>query len=131
MLATVRRPVASICAALMALSLVQCTTISRRDAQEVIPPGGGEVTLKNVVGVTLTGGRDIGFESGTRAFVRGDTLHAQASKDTLAVPVSDVQRVWVKSVNGDRTTLLVIGLLAVALVGFAAFAASQIQYELP
>ena len=59
MLAAVRRPVASICAALMALSLVQCTAISRRDAQEVIPPAGGEVRLKNVAGVTLTDGRDI------------------------------------------------------------------------
>lgn len=131
MLASARRPVASICATLMALSLVQCTTISRRDAQEVIPPGGGEVTLKKVAGVTLIDGRDIRFETGTRALLRGDTLHAQVGKKPLAIPVSDVQRVWVRSVDGNRTTLLVIGLAAVALVGFAAFAASQIQYDLP
>lgn len=131
MLATVRRPVASICVALMALSLVRCTYIKREEAQAVIQPGSGEVTMKKAVGVTLTDGRDIRFDAGTRAFVRGDTLHAQVGKEPLAVRVSDVQRVWVQSVDKTRTTLLVIGLAAVALVGFAAFAASQIQYDLP
>lgn len=87
--------------------------------------------MKNVVGVTLKDGRDIRFDQKTRASVRGDTLQAQVGGQPLATPVSDLQRVWVQSVDGNRTTLLVIGLAAVLLVAFAAFAASQIQYELP
>ena len=127
MLTRARRPVASVCIALLTLNLVGCTHIERKDPQTVTPPGAGEATMKEVVGVTLKNGRDIRFDERTRGTVRGDTVYAQVDGQPLSTPVSDVQRVWVRSVDGNRTTLMVIGLAAVLLVAFAAYAASQIQ----
>lgn len=126
-----RPPVASLCIALLALSLVQCTYIKREQAQTVIKPGGNEVTIRNVVGVTLKDGREIRFDEKTTAVVRRDTLQAEVGKQPLAIPVSEVEQVWVQMVSNNRTSFLVLGLLLAALVAFAAIGASQIQYELP
>jgi hypothetical protein len=46
-------------------------------------------------------------------------------------PVSDLQQVWIKSVDGDRTTLLVIGLVVVALVALAGIAGASMSYPIP
>ena len=120
MLVCVRRPTASLCIALLALNMVACTHIKRQEAQTVIQPGGGDVTMENVVGVTLKDGRDIRFDQKSRAFVRGDTLQAQVGKQPLAIPGSDLQRVWVQSTSKTKTTLLVIGITVVVLVVAAA-----------
>jgi hypothetical protein len=120
MLVRARRPIASLCIALLALNVVACTHIEQHEAQTVLHPGRGDVTMENVVGVTLKDGRDIRFDAKPRAFVRGDSLQAQVGKQPLAIPVSDLQRVWVQSTSKAKTTLLVIGLT----VGVLAIAAA-------
>lgn len=78
--------------------------------------------MEKIVGVTLKDGRDIRFDEKSRAFVRGDTLQAQVGKQPLAIPVSDLQRVWVQSISKTRTTLAVIGITVgvLAVVGIVA-----------
>ena len=114
MLVRARRPIASLCIALLVLNVVDCTHIKREEAQTVIKPGGGSVTMEKIVGVTLKDGREIRFDTNSPPFVRGDTLQAEVGRQPLAIPVSDLQRVWVKSADKTRTTLAVIaaGLLA-------------------
>jgi hypothetical protein len=130
MLVRARRPVASFCIALLALSVLQCTTIKRESAQTVIQPavGGGEATLNDVVGVTLKDGRGLRFDEKSRVFVRADTVQAQIGNQPLAIPVSDVQQVWVQKVDNTRTSFVVTGILLAALLAFAAIGASQISY---
>lgn len=128
MLPRVRRLAGSLCLALLALSLVQCTTIKREPAQTVIQPGAGDVTLKDVVGVTLKDGRGLRFDEKSRVVVRADTVQAQVGNQPLAIPVSDVQQVWVQSVDNTKTSFVVTGILLAALLAFAAIGASQISY---
>ena len=128
--ARARRPVASLCVALLALNLVQCTYVKPQEAQTIVRSGGQDA-MKKVVGVTLKDGRDIRFDAGTRASLRGDTLQAQVEKQPVAFPVSDLQQVWIKSVDGDRTTLLVIVLVVAGFFALGALAASQMSYPLP
>lgn len=120
MLVRARRPIASLCFALLALNVVGCTHIRREEPQTVIQPGGGSVTMKRIVGVTLKDGRDIRFDKNSRPVVHGDTLQAQVGKQPLAIPVSDLQRVWVQSRSRTGTTLLVIGITVVVLAVAAA-----------
>ncbi|HEY6090190.1 MAG TPA: hypothetical protein VD771_10430 [Gemmatimonadaceae bacterium] len=121
------RSLASLCIALLALSQARCTHIKEEEAA-VLQSAGSEAALRKVVGVTLKDGRDIRFDPKSLAFVRGDSLQAQVGKEPLAIPVADVQRVWLKSVDNTRTSFLVSGLLIVALTAFAAIGASQISY---
>jgi hypothetical protein len=106
--------------ALLALNVVDCVHIKQHDAQTVIQPGGGTVTIDKVVGVTLKDGRDIRFDKGSRPVVRGDSLQAQVGKQPVAIPVSDLQRVWVQSTDRTKTTMLAIGLTVVVLAIAAA-----------
>ena len=126
-----RRPVASLCVALLALNVVQCTYIKPQEAQTIVQSGKRDDAMKKVVGVTLKDGREIRFDEGTRASLRGDTLQAQVGKQPVEFPVSDLQQVLIKSVDGDRTTLLVIGMIVVAFFALGALAASQMSYPLP
>jgi hypothetical protein len=87
--------------------------------------------MKKVVGVTLKDGSEIRFDAGTRASLRGDTLQAQVAQQPVAFPVSNLQQVWIKSVDGDRTTLLIIVLLVVGFVALGALAGSQMSYPIP
>jgi len=130
MLVRARRPIASLCIALLALNVVSCTHIKREEAQTVIQPGGGFVTMEKIVGVTLKDGRDIRFDENSRSFVSGDTLQAQVGKQPLAIPVSDLQRVWVQSISKTRTTLLVIG-LTVGVLAVAGMIAAASQPDPP
>jgi hypothetical protein len=125
MLARTRRPIACLCVALLALNLVECTYVKLEEAQTAIPPGGGSVTVEKIVGVTLKDGRDIRFDKNTRPNIRGDSLQAEVGKQPLAIPVSDLQRVWVQSISKTKTTFLVIGLSVVVLAVAAAVAASS------
>jgi hypothetical protein len=120
MLVRARRPIASFCIALLALNVVDCVHIQQHDAQTVIQPGGGTVTLDRVVGVTLKDGREIRFDKGSRPVVRGDSLQAEVGKHSMAIPVSDLQRVWVQSTDKTKTAMLAIGLTVVVLVVGAA-----------
>jgi hypothetical protein len=131
MLAPARRPTASLCIALLALNAVGCHQINQREAQTVLQSNASADTLKKVVGVTLKDGRDIRFDAKTRAFVRGDTVQAQVEKQPMGIPVSDVQRLWVDSVNTTKTSWLVLGILVAAFFAIGALAASQMEYAIP
>ena len=120
MLVRARRPISSLCIALLALNVVDCVHIEQHDAQAVIQPGGGTVAIEKVVGVTLKDGRDIRFDKGSRPVVRGDSLQAEVGKQPMAIPVSDLQRVWVQSTDKTKTAMLAIGLTVVVLAVAAA-----------
>jgi hypothetical protein len=92
----------------------------------MIQPSGGSVPTEKIVGVTLKDGRDIRFDKNSRPVVRGDTLQAEVGKQPLAIPVSDVQRAWVQSINRTRTTFLVIGVTVVVLAIFAAVVGASV-----
>jgi hypothetical protein len=126
-----RRPVAALCVALLALNLVECTYVRPQEAQTIAQSAKRDETMKKVVGVTLKDGSDIRFDAGTRASLRGDTLQAQVREQPVTFPVSDLQQLWIKSVDGDRTTLLVIVLIVVGLVALGAIAGSQMSYPIP
>jgi hypothetical protein len=131
MLARARRHTASLCIVLLALNAVGCHQVNQRDAATVLQSSASADTLKKVVGVTLKDGRDIRFDAKTRAFVRGDTLQGQVEKQPVAIPVSDVQRLWVDSVNSTKTSWLVLGILVAAFFAIGALAASQMEYGFP
>ena len=128
MLLRARRPIGLLCIAVLA---VQCTHIKQEEAQTVLQSNAGKVTMKKVVGVTLKDGRDIRFDAKSLAFVRGDTLQAQVDKQQLGIPVADLQRLWVESVDNTRTSWLVLGILVAAFFAIGALAASQMSYALP
>ncbi len=131
MLTRARRPTASLCIALLALNAVGCHQVNQREAQTVLQSGTSADTLKKVVGVTLKDGRDIRFDAKTRVFVRGDTLQAQVEKQAVGIPVADVQRLWVDSLNTTKTSWLVLGILVAAFFAIGALAASQMSYAIP
>jgi hypothetical protein len=117
MLVRARRPTASLCLALLAGNVVACAHIEREDAQAVIQPSGARVPTERIVGVTLKSGRDIRFDDNSRAIVRGDSLQARVGRQPLAIPVSDLQQVWVQSINKTRTAILVlVGVIVVGMI---------------
>jgi hypothetical protein len=117
MLVRARRPTACLSIALLALNMVACAHIEREEAQTALQPSGGSVPMEKIVGVTLKGGRDIRFDSNSRPVVRGDSLQAQVGRQPLAIPVSDLQQVWVQSISKTRTALLVIvGVIVVGMI---------------
>jgi hypothetical protein len=125
MLVRARRPIASLCIVLLALNVVGCAHIQREEPQTVIQPGGGNVTMDKIVGVTLKDGRDIRFDKNSRSVLRGDSLRAEVGKQPLTIPVSDLQHVWVQSTSRTETTLLVIGITVLVLVVAAAASLSS------
>jgi hypothetical protein len=131
MLAPARRLTASLCIALLSFNSVGCHQINQREAQTVLQSSTSADTLKKVVGVTLKDGRDIRFDAKSRAFVRGDTLQAQVEKQAVGIPVADVQRLWVDSVNSTKTSWLVLGILVAAFFAIGALAASEMSYAIP
>ena len=122
MLVPVRRPTASLCIALLALNMLACTHIKREEAQTVIQPVGSNVKMEKIVGVTLKDGRDIRFDRYSLPALHGDTLRALVRRQPLAIPVSDLQQVWVRSISTTRTAILAI--VAVTMVGMIASLAS-------
>jgi len=117
MLVRVRRPIASLCIALLALNMVACTHIKREEAQTVIQPVGSNVKMEKIVGVTLKDGRDIRFDSYSPPVLHGDTLRAIVRRQPLVIPVSDLQQVWVQSISATRTTILAIaGVMIVGMI---------------
>ncbi|HEY8830933.1 MAG TPA: hypothetical protein VIM21_00360 [Gemmatimonadaceae bacterium] len=121
MLQRARRPVASLCIALLAMNLVDCHTVTKKEAAAVIPRPDSSRT-ENIVGVTLKDGSEIKFDDKPRATYDADTLRAYAGKQPQAIPVSNLQRVWVKTTDKGRTTLLVLGLSVGAFATLLAIA---------
>ena len=128
MLSRARRPIAYFCLALLA---VRCTHIKQEEAQTVLQSGQSDATMKKVVGVTLKDGRDIRFDAKTQAVMRGDSIQAQVGAQPLAIPVSDLQRLWVESVDNTKTSWLVLTILVAAFFAIGALAASQMSYAIP
>ena len=110
--------------AVLALNLFGCSHIKRREVQNGIQPAGESVEMRRIVGVTLTDGREIRFDKNSLPFVRGDTLKAEVGREPLAIPVAEVERVWVKSLSKLRTGFAVYGIALVVVgtfmgIGFA------------
>ena len=122
MLGSVRRPVATLCLALLAFQVTACHRQARRETASVIKPGVDGAIRERVRGVTLRSGEAVRFDARSRTFVRQDTLWSTASGREYAVPVADVQRVWIESIDPVRTTLAVIGVAAGIFVGVVAIA---------
>ena len=123
------RPTASLAIALLTLNMVMvaCTHIKREEAQTAIRPVGSNVKMERIVGVTLKDGRDIPFDRNSYPVLRGDTLLALVGRQSLPIPVSDLQQVWVQSISPTRTTILAI--VAVTIVGMiASLASTDISY---
>jgi hypothetical protein len=116
-----RRPVACLCIALLALNVVACTHIKQEEARTALQPG-GSVKAQNIAGVTLKDGREIRFDRNSRPDLRGDTLQAHVSRQPLAIAVTDVERVWVRSIDKTRTAIL--GIVAVTVIGMISSLAS-------
>jgi hypothetical protein len=109
MLKHARRPVASLCIALLALNVVDCYRTTQRETRTVIPADGTTAAMWRIRGVTMNDGRSIQFDRGELPGVLRDTLRANVQGKPTVIPVSDVQRVWVESLNKTRTTFAVIG----------------------
>jgi hypothetical protein len=110
MLARARRPIASLCLAILALDAVSCHRVVEREAASGIATrADSTTTVERVVGVTLTDGRDVGFDRGTPSTVVHDSLFSMVDGAPYGVPISDIQRLWLEKIDPMRTTLLVIG----------------------
>ena len=123
------RSTASLAIALLTLNMVMvaCTHIKREEAQTAIQPVGSKLRMERIVGVTLKDGRDIRFDRNSSPVLRGDTLLAFVGRQSLPIPVSDLQQVWVQSISPTRTTILAI--VVVTVVGMiASFASTDISY---
>jgi hypothetical protein len=123
------RSTASLAIALLTLNMVMvaCTHIKREEAQTAIQPVGSKLKMERIVGVTLKDGRDIRFDRNSSPVLRGDTLLAFVGRQSLPIPVSDLQQVWVQSISPTRTTILAI--VVVTVVGMiASFASTDISY---
>ena len=123
------RPTASLAIALLTLNMVMvaCTHVKREEAQTAIQPVGSNVKMEKIVGVTLKDGRDIRFDRNSYPVLRGDTLLAFVGRQSLPIPVSDLQQVWVRSISPTRTTILAI--VGVTIVGMiASLASTDISY---
>jgi hypothetical protein len=102
---------------------VGCYRVTQEEPQTIIPSG-GSVPMERVVGVTLKDGRDIQFDRNSHPIVLRDTLKVDVANQLLTIPVSDVQRVWVLSVNKTPTVFVVLGAVVIAL-----FIASLIAFQ--
>jgi hypothetical protein len=122
MLKHARRPVASFCIALLALNVVDCHRMTQQETRTVIPADGSTPATDRMRGVTMNDGRQIQFDKNSRAVVVRDTLRATVQGQPTAIAVSDVQRVWVESIDKARTTMLVIGTTVGVLGGLLAIA---------
>jgi hypothetical protein len=109
MLKHTRRPVASLCIVLLALNVVDCHGITQQETRKVIPADGATVATERIRGVTMNDGSQFQFDKNPQALVLRDTLRANVQGQPKVIPVSDVQRVWLESIDKGRTTLLVIG----------------------
>ena len=118
MFGSARRPVASLCIALLVFNMIACKTVKRQEAETILRQGGQGPTTEKIVGATLKDGREFRFDDMPRPFVRADTLRAAVAKQPREIPVADLQRVWVQSVSKGRTTLAGIG-VAFGVLGAA------------
>jgi hypothetical protein len=98
----------------LALNQLGCYRVTQEEPQTIIPSG-RSVPMERVVGVTLKNGRDIQFDNNSNPIVRRDTIRVEVANQLLTIPVSDVQRVWVLSINKTPTVFVVLGFVVLAL----------------
>jgi len=119
MLKHARRPVASLCITLLAFNVVGCHRITQQETRTVIAADGSAVKTDRIRGVTMNDGRQIQFDKDPKAQVLLDTLRANVQGQPTVIPVSDVQRVWLETIDKTRTSFAVlgvtVGVLAIAL----------------
>ncbi|MFL5483806.1 MAG: hypothetical protein ACJ8AK_16625 [Gemmatimonadaceae bacterium] len=109
MLAGVRRPTATLCLVLLAADVSGCHRVTKQSPDIVAASGKGIAPNEHMSGVTLNDGTEYKFDKSPAAFVRGDTIHANVGKQPLGFALSNVQRVWVESLDKGRTSLMVLG----------------------
>lgn len=80
------------------------------------------VDFDHVVRLVRSDGRTIAFQAPGAVLVR-DTIFGVADSFALAVPASDVARVWVRRVDGGKSTLATAGMLSI--VALAVIAAAE------
>jgi hypothetical protein len=122
MLKPARRPVASLCIVLLAFNVVGCHHTTQQPPRTVIPADGRIAQNDQIRGVTLNDGRVIKFDKKPPAEMARDTLRANVQGQPTMIPVSDIQRVWIESYSGARTTFLILGVTVAAFAALVAIA---------
>ena len=120
MLRILQRPIALILLPLSLFSFTGCSSVTKVPAVEAEPP-----THDHLVGVTTLDGHDIRFDvAGT---ITGDTVHATAKQQFLAIPVDSVQRWWLQRTDAGKSVLAVLGVAAgvVLVAGLIAVATKE------
>ena len=112
MLGRARRPVATLCLVVLAFDVVSCHHTVQRDAAAGLKLKPDSQPVEHLVGVTLNDGRVILFDKQVVTTLERDTLFSFVSLKPVAVPMADVQRLWLESIDPARTTLAVIGTAA-------------------
>ena len=109
MLARARRPVASLCLAVLAFDVVSCHHVVQKAPTPDVLANEDGTTKERIVGVTLYDGRAVRFDPGTPSRIANDSLFSLVAGQPFGVAVSDVQRLWLEKIDPLATTILVIG----------------------
>lgn len=78
---------------------------------QVLSRGAGQPSKVRVVAVTMRDGRFVPFDRDASAVVANDSLSATVRGARYSVPLSDLERVWIKRLNWLATTLVVVGVV--------------------
>ena len=123
MLHRVRRPTASLCMVLLlVVNLVDCYHVTKMNAETVLSPPNGAPDMDNIIGVTTKDGREIKFDQRAKVSLRDSTIVSTIDRQTVIIPVSQLQRVWIQTTDKARTTYAVIGITIGVLAVAAAIA---------
>lgn len=96
----------------LAFDVTSCHRLRQRDASEGLHTNAASETKERVAGVTLRDGTEIRFDTPRDAVLRNDTLFSVVDRREYAVPMTEVQRVWIDVVDPTRTTVAVVGAVA-------------------
>jgi hypothetical protein len=106
------------------LRVIACIALTGCYSYQLAPLAA--IQPKNEVRVTARDGRRVELSGVT---VAADTLRGlelrRSGRDTVAVAIADVTKVEVLRHSAGRTVLAVVGVSAIALVGYAALWVSQ------
>jgi hypothetical protein len=106
-----QRPIAVLLLAVLLPELTSCIHhTSRLPPDKVQMPG-----TERLLGVSTVDGRDIEFDKRATQTVRNDTIFTTVHDTAVAIPVSQVQRVWVRRVDPGMSLVATIGALAVMM----------------
>jgi hypothetical protein len=121
-----RRPIASLCMLVLAFDVVSCHHVVKREADAGLKVNANSQPTEHVVGVTLNSGSEVRFDAHATTLLQRDSLFSAVGGQPYAVPMADVQRVWLEKIDPVRTTLAVIGVGAgIVAVAFAILLATK------